>query len=470
MKLQRFHLNRRRERRLWAGLLGLSLAANVLAFAALSGPGLRAEGDSSRSHVYQQALQYLSYYMQNLYVEPISEEKLMEGAVRGLLASAEDPYTRFLNTGELDEFSNMEAGRRVGVGVEVTMQDGVPVVIAPLGGGPAEKAGILPGDRIVEIDGEETEDRPFSEIVRWITGERGTVVRLGIQRPGLAEPLQIPITRGEFQIDYVRTNYFEEDKIGYLRLYHFFGQEAGTIEKFRVAVADFQARGARGLILDLRSNPGGQLDMAGEFAGYFLKPGQAVVHARGRDPKMNRTLFAEGPNAGMAAELPLVVLVNEGSASASEILAGALQDHKRARLVGAQTFGKASVQRVIRPLPGDTAALITIQKYFTPENRAIHGTGLRPDIPVAGLRPGPADNLTLKTLEDDDYFARLQERFPTFKEEVVEAFQKDLAERGLRLQPELARYVLKEKYRVYNPGKPRPEEDPQLARALQELR
>jgi len=458
---------RRRERRLWAGLLGLSLVANAFAF----GPRLVAEDDASgRSHAYQQVLQYLSYYMQNLYVEPIDEAELMEGAVRGLLASARDPYTRFLDTDELDEFSNLEAGRRVGVGVEVTMQDGVPVVIAPIGGGPAEKAGGAPGDRIVHVDGKDTEDRPFSEVVRMITGERGTVVRLGIDRPGLPDPLQIPITRGEFQIDYVRSHFFEEERIGYLRLYHFFGEEAGAVEKFRTAVETFQAKNARGLVLDLRSNPGGHLDMAGVLAGYFLQPGQAVVHARGRDPKMNRTLAAEGPDAGMAADLPLVVLVNEGSASASEILAGALQDHGRARLVGVQTFGKASVQRIIRPLPGDTAALITIQKYFTPENRAIHGKGLTPDIVQAGLRPGPADNLTLKKLEDEGYFARLQEREPTFKPELVDEFRQDLKKRGLQLQPELASFVLKEKYRVSQPFTPRPGEDPQLARALQELR
>ena len=349
------------------------------------------------------------------------------------------------------------------------MQDGLPVVVAPIAGGPAEAAGILPGDRIVSVDGEKTEDVPFGKLVERITGERGTVVVLGIEREAYEKPLTIRVSRGEFDLEYVRTQYFEQQQIGYIRLYHFFGEEAGSVDKFRAALEDFKRRRAKGLIVDLRSNPGGHLEMAGILTGYFLKAGQVVVRAKGRTEEMNSEILAEGDVAVVPENMPVVVLINEGSASASEIMAGALQDHNRATLIGSKSFGKASVQKVIRPLPDDTAALITIQKYFTPLNRGIHGKGLIPDIDVPSLRPNESEVAVLQTLDEEKYFIEFRRRHPQYRPALVDTFLKELEARKLALRRPLAVFVLQDRYRIWNPGQPDPAADPQLARALQQL-
>ncbi|MCR9143792.1 MAG: S41 family peptidase [bacterium] len=454
---------RKRERRVWVTLLAISLSINFFAFAS---PGF---ADREQSHRYQQILQHLLYYMENLYVEPLKEEELLKGAVRGLLASSGDPYTRFLDRTELKDFLSLEEGKRIGIGVEVSLQDGLPVVIAPIAGGPAEAAGILPGDRIMTVDGKKTEDVPFGKLVERITGERGTVVELGIARDSFEKPLTIRVTRGEFDLEYVRTRFFEKEQIGYIRLYHFFGEESGSVDKFRAGIAEFKRRRARGIIVDLRSNPGGHLEMAGIVTGFFLKEGQVVVRAKGRTPEMNTEIKAQGDVAIVPEDMPVVVLINEGSASASEIMAGALQDHKRATLIGAQSFGKASVQKVIRPLPDETAALITIQKYFTPLNRGIHGKGLKPDIVVETLRPNASEVAALEKLAKDDFFSGFKQKHAEYRPGLVDLFLSELGQRGLKMRREVAVFALQDKYRIWNPGKPDPAADPQLARGIQHL-
>lgn len=445
------------------GLLTVSLCVNFLAFAS---PGF---ADREQSHRYQQILQHLLYYMENLYVEPLQEEELLKGAVRGLLAASGDPYTRFLDRAELKNFLSLEEGKRIGIGVEVSLQDGLPVVIAPIAGGPAEAAGILPGDRIMKVDGTKTEDVPFGKLVERITGERGTEVELGIERSAFEKPLTIRVTRGEFELEYVRTQYFEKEQIGYIRLYHFFGEESGSVDKFRAGIQDFKRRQAKGIIVDLRSNPGGHLEMAGIVTGFFLKEGQVVVRAKGRTEEMNSEIRAEGDVAIVPENIPVVVLINEGSASASEIMAGALQDHKRATLIGSRSFGKASVQKVIRPLPDETAALITIQKYFTPLNRGIHGKGLTPDIAVPTLRPNETEVAVLQTLDEKKFFVDFKAKHPQYSAELVDVFLKELSSRNLNIRRALAVFVLQDRYRIWNPGKPDPMADPQLARALKQL-
>lgn len=453
-----------RERRVWFALLTISVCVNLFAFAS---PGF---ADREQSHRYQQILQHLLYYMENLYVEPVQEEELLKGAVRGLLAASGDPYTRFLDRAELKDFLSLEEGKRIGIGVEVSLQDGLPVVIAPIAGGPAEAAGVQPGDRILSVDGKQTEDVPFGKLVERITGERGTEVVLGIERDAFEKPLTIRVTRGEFELEYVRTQYFEKERIGYIRLYHFFGEESGSVDKFRAGIEEFKQRQARGVIIDLRSNPGGHLEMAGIVTGYFLNEGQIVVRAKGRSEKMNSEIRAQGDVGIVPEDMRVVVLINEGSASASEIMAGALQDHKRATLIGARSFGKASVQKVIRPLPDDTAALITIQKYFTPEGRGIHGKGLTPDIVVPTLRPNAGEIAALQSLDEADFFADFKRRHPEYKPELVDRFLQELKVRELSMRRSVAVFTLQDRYRIWNPGKPDPAADPQLARALKELR
>lgn len=451
------------KRTYWKPVALASLALNLVWMA----PALRAGSDQSQAH--QETLQYLLHYMQTLYVDEIPEEKLLEGAVRGLLAASGDPYTRYLNPDEHREFLSVEEGRKIGIGVEAAWVDGAPTVIAPIGGGPAERAGVLPGDRIVSIDGRKTEGLSFEEALKLVTGEKGSVVELGIERPGLPDALTFRIVRDEFALEYVHTRWFETERIGYVRLLHFFGEESGTLEKIRTALEDYRARGARGVILDLRNNPGGRLEMAGRLASFFLEPGQEVVSARGRTPEFNRRILAEGAGPALPASTPVVVLINEGSASASEIVAGALQDQERARLIGARSFGKASVQRIIRPLPGDAAALLTIQRYYTPRGRAIHGVGLAPDIAVEALRFTPAETLALRELDEQRFFESFKAAHPEYSEALVDRFVAAAAEKGQRLRPVAARLALLDRYRLRNPAAIDPSLDPQLARALREL-
>ncbi len=342
------------------------------------------------SHKYQHILESVHYYLQQIYVDPVDEKKLWIGAIRGMMAATDDPYTRFLESEQQKEFAGMEEGKKVGIGVEVTLRGGVPVVIAPVEGGPAMKAGIRSGDRILAIDGKKTERLRFEEMLDLITGENGSVVELEVNHRGMPDNENIKVVRGVFQIDYVKTHYFEKEKVGYIRLTMFFGKEA-EVKEFHDALVNFRNIGAKGVILDLRDNSGGHLEMAVQLAGFFLKKGDLVVMARGRDSSGDQDYKAHGETELFPSTTPVVVLINHGSASASEILAGALQDHKRATLVGTRSFGKASVQKIIRPLPDNTAAFITVQRYYTPNNRSIHGKGLDPDVEVKEYHPELAD-------------------------------------------------------------------------------
>ncbi|MBI3395634.1 MAG: S41 family peptidase [Spirochaetia bacterium] len=424
--------------------------------------------DTETSHKYQQVLQNLMFYMQNMHVEKLEEKALLVGAIRGMLAASGDPYTRFLDKDEMREFMSAEEGRRVGIGVEVSIQGGVPIVIAPIEGGPADNAGILAGDRILSIDGKSTENVPFSDLVKSISGDSGSIVSIEIQRDGFTQPIKFNITRGIFKIEYVKKTYLSEGKIGYLRLTNFFGEEAGTTEKFRGALVEFKEKKVSGIIIDLRNNTGGHLDLAGTLSGYFLKPGQVVVRARGRDPAGNREITAD-KDAGLVPEsTPVVILVNKGSASASEIMAGALQDHGRARLIGTRSFGKASVQQIVRPLPDDTGALITVQKYYTPKNRSIHGIGLEPDVAVDDIKPTPEETVALQKLFDTNIVTSFRKDHPKFTADLPQLFRTEAAKKGMTFSLALSKLILRREYPSAFSDYDL-ELDPQLARALKEL-
>lgn len=430
------------ERKFWALALSFSIVANFVFFAT------PARADIESYHLYQQIWQTAYDFVQRRHVETVSDKQLLIGSIRGMLEATKDPYTRFLDATEYKEFHGAEDGRKVGIGVEVTMRGEVPLVIAPIEGGPAERAGILAGDRIVSIDGKSTQRRSFGDILKMIAGDLGSVVTLEVARSGLPKPLTVRITRGVFNLDYVKTDLLENGKVGYLRLTQFFGStEAGTTDKFRKAVESFRDKKVGGVIVDLRNNSGGHLQMAVQLAGYFLKPGQEVVIGRGRDPADERILRA-GTDAGiLPANVPVLVLINRGSASASEIFAGALQDHGRARLVGERSFGKASVQQILR-LPDETAALVTIQKYYTPKGRSPHKVGLQPDVKVAALKATRDENYGLLKLRESGFLDSFRKEQPAYSREVLGVFIKQAGERGVRLSENTALLFLKRFYDV----------------------
>lgn len=308
------------------------------------------------------------------YVEEVSDEQLIEAAIQGMLSSL-DPHSTYLNPKTYRDMRVQTRGEFGGLGIEVTMEGGYVKVVSPIDDTPAYRAGVKAGDLITHLDGDPVLGLTLSEAVEKMRGSIGTSITLTILRQG-TEPFDVSITRDRIKIRSVR--FRAEDDIGYIRITSFSEQtEAGLTN----AVAQLKKEiGNRliGFVLDLRNNPGGLLDQAVAVSDAFLEKGE-VVSTRGRREESAQRFNAKPGD--VAGGLPLVVLINNGSASASEIVAGALQDHRRALLLGTRSFGKGSVQTIV-PLGRDGAMKLTTQRYYTPSGRSIQATGIEPDIEV----------------------------------------------------------------------------------------
>lgn len=299
------------------------------------------------------------------YVDPIEPAKLVEGALRGMLEDL-DPYSQYLDPTSYTNLKSVTEGHFSGIGIEVSIRDHYPTVISPIEGSPAAEAGIHAGDRIVKIDGKSSAGLTVEEASTQLRGPAGTRVTLTLRSEG-EEERDVVLTRRQIHTPSVPYAFVTGDHIGYLRLANF--SEKGA-EEVRVAVEKLRADGARGLILDLRSNPGGLLDQAVDVAEQFLPKGTLVVYTNGRMKSQNHRFYAS--ETRFEKDWPMVVLIDQGSASAAEIVAGALQDRDRALVVGRASFGKGSVQSVF-PIKGRGAALkLTTALYYTPSGRSIH--------------------------------------------------------------------------------------------------
>ncbi|UCH72636.1 MAG: S41 family peptidase [Rhodospirillales bacterium] len=339
-----------------------------------------APGQDSGSETYRQLELFGDVFerVREDYVEEITDEQLIEAAIQGMLSSL-DPHSTYLNPKTYRDMRVQTRGEFGGLGIEVTMEGGYVKVVSPIDDTPAYRAGVKAGDLITHLDGDPVLGLTLNEAVEKMRGSIGTTIKLTILRKG-EEPFDVSITRDRITIRSVRHRV--EGDIGYIRITSFSEQtEAGVTN----AVAQLKKElGDRlvGFVIDLRNNPGGLLDQAVAVSDAFLERGE-VVSTRGR-----REASAQRFNAkpgDLAAGLPIVVLINGGSASASEIVAGALQDHRRAILVGTRTFGKGSVQTII-PLGRDGAMKLTTQRYYTPSGRSIQATGIDPDIEVRQAR------------------------------------------------------------------------------------
>jgi carboxyl-terminal processing protease len=299
------------------------------------------------------------------YVDPHSQDELYEMAVEGFLRELGDPHTSFMSAAEYGDLRVQTSGEYGGLGIQIAEKDGWVTVLATLPGTPAERAGLQTGDRIVEVAGESTEGWTDDDAVKVLRGPRGTPVNIKVQRIGVDTPIPYTIVREEIRVKSVRYSYMVEPGIGFARLDVF--SETST-EELRTAVNSLRQDGMRGLILDLRSNPGGLLDQGVSVSNLFLSPGQAIVETRGRDTRDEERFTATRPE--LVPGLPIVVLVDDYSASAAEIVAGALQDHDRAVVVGVTTFGKGSVQSLF-PLSGGNFLKMTTGRWFTPSGRSI---------------------------------------------------------------------------------------------------
>jgi carboxyl-terminal processing protease len=317
------------------------------------------------------------------YVEAVPETKMEQAAVEGVVASL-DPHSSFLTAAEYDEMRVNTAGSYSGVGIEVSAQDGKVVVVSPIEGSPAARAGVRAGDVILAVDGQAVSPSKLNETIDRMRGNVGSNVRLAVGRAGEPEPLVFDLERSEVHVHTVRAEPLPGG-YGYVRITQFSDSTPSDLDQALAGLVTPSQKPLRGLVLDLRGNPGGVLESAVSVADEFLDAG-VIVRADGRTPDAR---FEMDATAGDAIDgAPLVVLVDGGSASGSEIVAGALRDHGRATLMGERTFGKGSVQTVI-PLRDGQALKLTTSRYFTPSGVSIHERGIEPDVVLANLPKAP---------------------------------------------------------------------------------
>jgi carboxyl-terminal processing protease len=310
------------------------------------------------------------------YVERISDQELIEAAIRGMIADL-DPHSAFLDPEEFDEIRISTTGEYSGVGIEVALENGVVKVVNPIEDTPAYHAGVQPGDTIVAVDDIPVNTENLNDTIDRMRGRVGTPVKITIARTAQSDPLQFTLSRASVQVHSV-TSELVEPGIGYAKISHFSETTTPDLEHALAALVKRNGAPLRGLVLDLRNNPGGVLEAAVGVSDIFLDSG-VIVTASGRAPDAKFEMDAKPGDA--LAGAPIVVLVNGGSASASEIVAGALKDHHRAELLGSQTYGKGSVQTVM-PLSDGHAIKLTTSRYFTPSGASIHKRGITPDVIV----------------------------------------------------------------------------------------
>lgn len=315
------------------------------------------------------------------YVDDVTTQRLVDGAIRGMLNSL-DPHSAYLPPDAYKELQVDTRGSFGGLGIEITLRDGILTVVSPIEDTPAFRAGVVAGDQIIKIEDEFTKDMTLMQAVKMMRGPKGSAIQLTIRREGEQEWIELELVREVIRIKSVKFRSLEPG-YGYLRLTQFQERTAGEAAKAIEALAAESSAGLQGLVLDLRNNPGGLLSQAVSVSDLFLDAGM-VVYTEGRLDNEAQKFFAHKNNSH--TDFPMIVLVNGGSASASEIVAGALQDHRRAIVLGTQTFGKGSVQTIL-PIQGEAASAdsksairLTTARYYTPNGRSIQATGITPDI------------------------------------------------------------------------------------------
>lgn len=318
--------------------------------------------------------------IQENYVEPRDNKDLLTGAIHGMVKTL-DPFSQYMEPDSYKEMKTETEGQFGGLGIRISIKNDWLTVMTPLPGTPAYRAGILPEDRIVKIEGKSTQGITSDEAVKQLRGTPGTKVTIAISREGSQEPIDYTITREIIKIETVRSRMID-GSIGYVQLTEFSAPSEKDLGK---ALADLRKKGMKSLIFDLRNNPGGLLDIAVDVCKEFVGDGKLIVYTQGRSPESRRDYITQGK--APYGKMPLIILVNRGSASGSEIVAGAMQDLKRALIVGTTTFGKGSVQSVM-PFSDGSALRLTTAKYYTPSGRSIHRNektgvgGITPDIIV----------------------------------------------------------------------------------------
>ncbi|WP_232493587.1 S41 family peptidase [Novosphingobium kaempferiae] len=377
-----------------------ALLVSAVAVLPVATSGLAAV-DTRTSHEFDKLFTIYQIVKDN-YVDQVDDDKLLKGAIDGMLASL-DPHSNYLDGQSLQRLETMIDGKYTGLGLSVVEDDGAVKIVSPFKGSPAEKAGLKAGDYITHLDGVLYYERDLDEAVSKMRGTAGTSIRLTIFRPGRDAPFDVTVTRGVIELEPVTWEY--KDNVGVISVNEFSRDVGNDVNS---AIADLKKQAAvkgggklAGIVLDLRSNPGGSLDEAVALSDLFLEKGD-IVSQRGRNPNENQFYRAESVFRGDAAKgLPVVVLVDAGSASASEIVAGALQDQHRAVVMGERTFGKGSVQSFL-PLDQNSAIKITTARYFTPSGHSVQEGGIVPDIKVPQLSDPDARARAERAVRESD--------------------------------------------------------------------
>lgn len=367
-------MEQQRHRRSW--YLGPAIVVALLV-GVLVGKGWERTGHATETYEELKTFSEVLTQVQKHYVEDVKPKELVQGAIRGMLSTL-DPHSAYMTPDMYKEIQVETKGEFGGVGIQIGIKDNRLAVIAPIEGTPAQKAGIKAGDFITKVNDEATKDLTLMDAVQKMRGPKGSKVTLTIQRDGTPDLLVFTLVRDTIKIESVRSKVLEGN-IAYVRLTQF--QESTGKDLSRV-LKQFREQKLQSTILDLRNNPGGLLTSAVEVSEQFVAPGKLIVYIKGRDGRKDEYLSRmKEPQE----ESPMIILVNEGSASASEIVAGALQDWGRAVIIGTTTFGKGSVQTIL-PLADGSGLRLTTAKYYTPKGRSIQSTGITPDI-VVKLQP-----------------------------------------------------------------------------------
>ncbi|MDB6065784.1 MAG: Carboxyl-terminal protease [Pedosphaera sp.] len=371
------------KKRIIYGLVALLLVANL-------GVGARLyfrSADAAEKDSAYPSLELFSYVMEKVrheYVDgkKLTYQQLVYGALKGMINTL-DPHSEFMEPAKFDELQKDTQGAFGGLGIMIELRDNFVTVLSPMEDTPGFKAGILTGDRIIKIDGKSAEKLGLEDAVQHLRGEPGTDVNITVLRPSTGVVRDLKLTRANIKVDMVKdiNNKKEfplgEDKIGYVRLIQFGEKTSDDLEK---AIRKLKSQGMQAFVLDLRDDPGGLLDQAVDVCAKFLPRGQLIVSTEGQNGSQNSKRYANGHGDELDG-MPMVILVNYNSASASEIVAGCLQDLKRAEIMGEKTFGKGSVQSIL-PLQDGSALRLTTAKYYTPSHKVIHGAGISPDFVV----------------------------------------------------------------------------------------
>lgn len=391
-------MNSKRSARLAIGALVLIVLSLVLGGGALQRVNAVADSQYEDLRLFTDVLALI----QRNYVEKPQNKELVYGAIKGMLETL-DPHSSFMPPEVYREMQVETRGEFSGLGIEITTKDDRIVVVTPIEDTPAYKAGVLAGDQIIRIDGKPTKGMSLTDAVKLMRGPRGSTVKITVAREGAADPIDFAITRATIAVKSVKSKVLEPG-YGYVRLTQF---QERTADDLQAALDRFDKEGLKGLILDLRNNPGGLLDQAVKVADFWVDSG-LIVYTDGRIE--NQRMEFRATRDTVRREYNLIVIVNEGSASASEIVAGALQDTGRAVVVGTQTFGKGSVQTII-PLSDGSALRLTTARYYTPKGRSIQAKGITPDIVVeAGAVVGRDGRSILRERDLDRHFLGDDER------------------------------------------------------------